>query len=101
MSPVTDETKIALLEKRMDDVEKFVESVPEKFVTKAEVETMIAQSMPSREDFKNDMAEVLTSRLLSERRETRSWFKDIFSIVITAACTGGGLELIRYLTSAH
>lgn len=100
MEPVSDETKIALLEKRMGDVEKFVEAVPDKYVTKVEVETMIAQSIPSRDEFKADMAEVLTLHGSAEKRDTRNWVLELIKVLVTMIGTGGIATIIVALASA-
>lgn len=100
MSPITNETKIALLEKRMDDVEEFVKTVPATYVTKGEVETMIAQSVVSREDIKADLTEVLTLHGSAERRDTRNWVLELVKVLVTMIGTGGIATIIVALTAA-
>lgn len=100
MSPVTNETKIALLEQRMETVEKFVETAPTTYVTKAEVGTMIASAMVSREDFKADMVEVLTMHGASEKRDTRNWVLELIKVLVTMIGTGGIATIIVALASA-
>jgi hypothetical protein len=100
MSPVTNETKIALLEQRMETVEKFVETAPSTYVTKSEVGTMIASAMVSREDFKADMVEVLISHGASEKRDTRNWVLELVKVLVTMIGTGGIATIIVALASA-
>lgn len=100
MGEQSTETKIALLETRMSSVEKFVEAAPEKFVTKGEVETMILQSTPSREDFKADMAEVLAVHGGQEKKDTRNWVLELVKVVVTMVGTGGIATIIVALATA-
>jgi hypothetical protein len=100
MSPVSTETEIALLKKRMDDVEGSVETLPTKFVTKQEVQSMIAESVPSREDYKADMVEVLTIHGSQEKRDTRNWVLELIKVLVTMIGTGGIATIIVALASA-
>src|SRR5690242_6270070 len=100
MSPVTNETKIALLEARMDNVEAFVEKAPTTYVTKQEVQTMILQSVPTRDDYKADMVEVLTLHGSQEKRDTRNWVLELIKVLVTMIGTGGIATIIVALLQA-
>lgn len=106
MSPVSNETKLALLEQRMDNVERRVESVASERPTIQEVEVLIAKSVPSREDIKNDMAEAFTMALASQgeqkredKQATRQWVIEILKILATVIGTGGLITLYQLVTA--
>lgn len=106
MPELSTETEIALLKSRMDNVEEFVKTAPEKFVTHQEAENMIAQSVPSREDIKSDMTEAFTMALASQgnqkredRKETRQWVIEILKILATVIGTGGLITIYQIATA--
>jgi len=91
------EVRVALLESRLETVDRTLEEVPKLYVTKPEMELALNSVTPSKDLIKEAMQEVLTAQVSNEKQAKRNWLLDMFKIAVGALGTGGVIALIQAL----